>query len=118
MSVPPSSCARAELKILNWNPIMACKDVDVSWDYDGTPLLPDETAKIKIKLENVGRDYHSQPRHPHNREARLKTPAHEKKDLRRALFYFSSEATHLTDALRRMAKPPLEDRKVFVHRSE
>ena len=42
------------LKTFNWNPIMACKDVDVSWDYDGTPLLPGETAEIKINLENVG----------------------------------------------------------------
>jgi len=42
-----------KLKTLNWNPIMACKDVAVSWDYDGTPLLPGEIAKIKINLENV-----------------------------------------------------------------
>jgi len=36
--------------------------------------------------------------------------------LRHTSFNFSSEATQLTDALRRMAKSSLEDRIVFVHR--
>ena len=45
-----------ELRTLNWNPIMASKDVEVSWDYDGTPLLPGETTEISINLENIGLD--------------------------------------------------------------
>ena len=45
-----------ELKTLNWNTITASKDVKVSWDYDGTPLLPGETTEITINLENIGMD--------------------------------------------------------------
>jgi len=33
---------------------MASKDIEVSWDYDGTPLLPGEVADVIISLENVG----------------------------------------------------------------
>ena len=33
---------------------MSSKDVKVTWDYDGTPLLPGEVAYIRIDLENVG----------------------------------------------------------------
>ena len=45
-----------ELKTLNWNPIMTSKDVEVTWDYDGTPLLHGETTEIKINLKNIGID--------------------------------------------------------------
>ena len=43
-----------ELRTLNWNPIMVSKDIAVSWDYDGTPLLPGEAAHVTISLENIG----------------------------------------------------------------
>ncbi len=43
-----------ELKTLNWSPIISSKDVKVTWDYDGTPLLPGEAVYIRIDLENVG----------------------------------------------------------------
>ena len=53
---PSEHSLTLELKTLNWNPIMASKDVEVSWDYDGTPLLPGETTEISINLENIGID--------------------------------------------------------------
>ena len=41
---------------IDWSPIMAVKDIEVSWDYDGAPLLPGEAADLTIVLENVGLD--------------------------------------------------------------
>jgi hypothetical protein len=43
-----------ELKTLNWNPIMASKDLKVSWDYPGAPLPPGEATDITINIENIG----------------------------------------------------------------
>lgn len=43
-----------ELRTLNWTPIMASKDIEISWDYDGTPLLPGEATAIRIDLKNEG----------------------------------------------------------------
>lgn len=51
---PTEHTLTLELKTLNWTPIMASKDIEVSWDYDGTPLLPGEAAYIRINLENIG----------------------------------------------------------------
>lgn len=33
-----------------WKPPGACDDVDVSWDYDGCPVLPSEACDVTLTL--------------------------------------------------------------------
>jgi len=67
--------------------------------------------KNQPRKRRTGRHHQSQPRHPHHREA----PDEERTSLLHTLFNLPGEASQLTDALRRMTKPPLKDRIVFIH---
>ena len=44
------------LRVIHWNPLSDQGMVEVDWDYDGGPILPDRSLRVKITVTNLNFD--------------------------------------------------------------